>query len=59
MQFEWDRRKARANLRKHSVSFHEAREVFGDILSLCAADPDHSRDEQRFLLFGESLAGAR
>lgn len=57
MQFEWDWRKARANLRKHGVSFDQARELFGDVHSSCVADPDHSHEEQRFLLFGETRAG--
>ena len=57
MDFEWDPEKARLNERKHGVSFFEAREVFGDNFSLSAPDPDHSVDEERFLIFGQSLAG--
>lgn len=54
MEFEWDRRKAAANVRKHRVSFEEASTVFGDPLAITFADPDHSDDEQRYLTFGHS-----
>lgn len=56
MEFEWDESKACANERKHGVSFFEAAEVFGDDFSSCVADPDHSDDEQRWLLFGVSAS---
>jgi uncharacterized DUF497 family protein len=52
--FEWDLRKATANLTKHGVSFDEATTVFGDPLSLLLADPKHSEDEERFLVLGFS-----
>ena len=52
--FRWDPRKAAANVRKHGVMFEEAATVFGDRLSVTIADPDHSADEQRFLLLGLS-----
>ena len=55
MDFEWDEAKARQNLKKHGVSFLEATEVFGDEYSSCVQDPDHSHDEERFLLFGLSM----
>jgi uncharacterized protein len=58
MRFEWDRRKATANLKKHGVSFPEAATVFGDPLSWTFRDPDHSHDEDRFLIFGTSRLGA-
>lgn len=45
------------NVRKHGVSFFEAREVFGDELSLTVPDPDHSGYEERFLIFGHSVSG--
>ena len=54
LQFAWDARKAAANLRKHGVSFAEAATAFGDPLSLTIPDPDHSQDEDRFLLIGRS-----
>lgn len=57
MEFEWDPEKARRNLSKHGVSFHEAATVFGDPLALTYSDPDHSGDEDRFLTFGHSAEG--
>ena len=54
--FEWDPKKAASNLKAHDVSFDEATSVFGDILSLNMPDPDHSEDEQRFLVVGMSTA---
>jgi uncharacterized protein len=57
MDFEWDERKALANQKKHGVSFLEASEVFADELSSCVHDPDHSEEEERFLLFGVSMKG--
>jgi uncharacterized DUF497 family protein len=56
MDFEWNRSKARANERKHSVSFEEATEVFADEYSSTVADPDHSIDEERFVIFGETAS---
>jgi hypothetical protein len=52
--FEWDPEKADANLQKHGVSFDEASTVFGDPLSLLMPDPDHSADEERYLVLGIS-----
>jgi uncharacterized DUF497 family protein len=52
MRFEWDAEKARGNLTKHRVSFEEAATAFSDPLSLTTFDPDHSDDEDRFLLLG-------
>jgi uncharacterized DUF497 family protein len=57
MRFDWDPRKAAANLRKHSVSFEEASTVFADDYSLTGADPDHSVGEERFITFGMSQSG--
>ena len=57
MHFEWDLRKAEANLEKHGVTFHEAATAFGDPLALTYPDPDHSVGEERFLTFGVSSAG--
>jgi uncharacterized protein len=54
LTFEWDTRKAASNLKKHAVSFEEAATAFADQLSLTIADPDHSEDEERFLLVGLS-----
>lgn len=54
MQFEWDKQKADANLRKHGVSFEEGETVFEDLFSIELFDPDHSDEEKRFLIVGES-----
>jgi len=53
--FAWDRRKARANLRKHGVSFEEAQTVFLDDTARLIDDPDHSDEEDRFVLLGYSF----
>ena len=55
IRFEWDPAKARTNLRKHGVSFDEARSVFFDESALEFDDPAHSSDERRFLLLGRSV----
>jgi len=57
MDFEWDSEKDLANQRKHGVSFFEACEVFDDDHSSAARDPDHSIDEDRYLVFGLSKGG--
>ena len=57
MQFEWDREKAKQNLRKHRVSFDEAVTVFYDPLSATFNDPDHSVGERRFITVGYSAHG--
>lgn len=54
MQFERDRKKADANLKKHHISFHEAASIFGDPLAITFDDPDHSVDESRFITLGLS-----
>ena len=56
LSFEWDSRKALANRRKHGVSFEEAREAFADEQGLLLHDPDHSDDEDRFVLLGLTAA---
>jgi uncharacterized DUF497 family protein len=53
-EFEWDPIKAASNLRDHGVSFEEASTVFADPLAMLMADPDHSIDEDRYVLLGES-----
>lgn len=52
--FEWDAAKDRANQRKHGVSFEEAQYVFWDNDALLIFDPEHSQDEDRFLMLGMS-----
>ena len=53
--FEWDKRKAWLNLKKHRVSFEEAMTVFRDPLSITIPDPIHSEDEERGVIIGESI----
>jgi uncharacterized protein len=57
VEFEWDGKKAKANFRKHGVSFEEASTAFRDPLSATARDPDHSINEDRFVTFGVSSRG--
>ncbi len=54
MNFEWDEEKAASNLEKHGVSFEEATSVFSDPLYVDFVDPDHSDEEQRYLIIGMS-----
>jgi uncharacterized protein len=49
MRFEWNRKKATSNFKKHNVSFDEAVIVFYDPLAATFNDPDHSVGEERFL----------
>ena len=57
MEFEWDEEKAVANLAKHGISFAEARTVFDDPLYVDFYDPDHSSQEHRYIIIGESRQG--
>jgi len=52
--FEWDPEKADSHIQKHGVSFDEASTVFGDPLSLLMPDPDHSADEELYVVLGVS-----
>jgi uncharacterized DUF497 family protein len=54
MQFEWDKEKAKKNLKNHRVSFEEAMTVFYDPLSATFDDMDHSDDEERLITIGYS-----
>jgi uncharacterized protein len=54
IQFEWDPNKAAANARKHGVTFAEARSVFADERAKLIDDPEHSENEDRFILLGLS-----
>lgn len=56
--FEWDPAKAAANLKKHQISFDEAKSVFFDEFATQFFDEDHSRNEERFLMLGMS-SGAK
>jgi len=55
IHFEWDERKNQENKRKHKVSFEEAQTVFLDENAIRYSDPDHSHDEDRFLMLGISF----
>jgi len=52
--FEWDKKKEQDNVKKHGVSFEEARTTFYDENAMQFSDPDHSEDEDRFILLGAS-----
>jgi len=54
IHFDWDPAKNAINIRKHKVSFEEASTVFLDEGALLIADPDHSDEEDRFILLGLS-----
>ena len=54
LHFEWDEQKARTNASKHGVTFEEAQSVFRDDQARLIDDPDHSGDEDRFILLGLS-----
>jgi hypothetical protein len=55
INFSWDEKKDRKNQQKHKVSFDEARTVFLDENALRFFDPDHSEDEDRFIMLGMSF----
>jgi uncharacterized DUF497 family protein len=55
MEFEWDKAKADANLKKHQVTFDEASTVFGDQLARIFDDPEHSTEEHREIIVGHSI----
>ena len=55
LQFEWNPKKAKANLEKHSVSFEEGLTVFADPLARIFDDEEHSNDERREIIIGHSI----
>lgn len=55
LEFSWDAEKAKSNQKKHGVSFEEAKTVFYDENARLINDPDHSDEEDRFILLGLSL----
>jgi uncharacterized DUF497 family protein len=57
LTFDWDPKKAARNLRIHKVSFEEAASAFADTLRSSAPDTDHSWDEDRFVMTGQSTKG--
>ena len=56
LRFDWDERKNKVNRIKHGVWFEEAQSVFSDPQSRVFLDPEHSEEEERFLLLGLSSA---
>ncbi len=54
MEFEWDKNKDEANLSKHEVPLDEAKTVFADPLYIDFYDPDHSDEEERYIVIGKS-----
>jgi len=54
LKFEWDPVKASSNIKKHGISFDEAKTVFDDDFARLIPDPDHSEGEERFILLGMS-----
>ena len=54
LSFEWDEDKSRINQKKHKVSFEEAKTVFYDERALVIDDPEHSQEEERFIILGMS-----
>ena len=55
LRFEWDEKKSLSNIKKHGISFEEAQTVFLDENALLIHDPDHSLEEDRFVLLGMSF----
>ena len=53
--FEWDDKKSASNEKKHGVSFDEAKSIFTDQFARLISDPDHSDEEDRFVLLGTSI----
>ena len=58
MDFEWDPEKAASNFDAHGVTFDEAATAFADPLAITKHDPDHSEDENRFILVGHTTQGS-
>lgn len=56
IKFEWDPTKAASNLKKHQVSFDEAKSVFYDEFAVQFFDEEHSSLEERFLMLGLSAS---
>lgn len=54
IKFEWDENKNDINKKKHKISFEEAKTVFYDTEALLIDDPEHSQEEERFIILGLS-----
>jgi uncharacterized DUF497 family protein len=57
VEFEGDDEKADSNLKKHGVSFVEGATIFNDPEIATIFDPDHSKDEERYISIGNSIQG--
>ncbi|MEY3222984.1 MAG: hypothetical protein RLZZ203_1840 [Cyanobacteriota bacterium] len=57
LKFEWDEDKGKLNQKKHGVSFEEAASIFNDPLSINFDDPEHSLEENRYIIIGLSNQG--
>lgn len=57
MKFEWDEKKNKQNIKKHAVSFTEAKTIFYSEQSVVYDDPEHSKNEDRFIIVGFSSVG--
>ncbi len=55
LAFEWDERKNGSNKKRHGVSFDEAKSFLTDQFARLISDPDHSDEEERFILLGTSI----
>ena len=54
IKFEWDGNKNQTNISKHKISFEEAQTVFYDVEAIVIDDPEHSEEEERFIILGLS-----
>ena len=52
LAFEWDEEKSRENMRKHGVSFEEAKTIFNDPFAMTISDSEHSLQEARYIDVG-------
>ena len=55
LKFQWDQEKNKRNTQKHGISFEEAKTAFYDEYAILFPDPDHSEDEDHFILLGTSF----
>jgi uncharacterized DUF497 family protein len=55
LRFEWDEKKNASNKKKHGISFDDAKTVFTDQFARLIVDPDHSDNEDRFILLGTNI----
>ena len=55
IRFQWDPNKNKTNIKKHKISFEEAKSVFFDENARVIPDPEHSINEERFIILGLSF----